>query len=253
MFSHSDLWFWSLALTGGATAIWTGVLALKQTDLKLMLAYSTNVALGKLVFLLAFGNRYAISAGMIFIIAHAFYKASLFMVIGTVDKATGTRDYNRLAGLGRVLRFSFIAAGLSALSKAGIPPLPGFLSKEYMYKAVLEVSVIPTALLVLVNSLMAAMALLVVVRPFISTPGAHTVPIKPVEKRVLLWLPPVCLGILGLLATTVGLQWINTALIVPAVMAVKPGAAVENLKLWQGLNLPLVLSGISLLFGGTIF
>ncbi|WP_287127353.1 proton-conducting transporter membrane subunit, partial [Desulfobacter sp.] len=104
VFSQSDLWFWSLALTGGITAVWTVVVALQQRDLKLMLAYSTNVALGKLVFLLALGTRYAISAALMFTIAHALYKAALFMVIGTVDKATGTRNIDQVAGLGRILK-----------------------------------------------------------------------------------------------------------------------------------------------------
>lgn len=253
VFSQSDLWFWSLSITGGVTAVWTGFLALNQKDLKLILAYSTNVALGKLVFLLAFGTPYAISAAMMFIIAHGFYKASLFMVIGTVDKAAGTRDIDRIAGLGAILKFSFLAAVLSALSKSGIPPLPGFLSKEYMYKAALEVSYVPAVLLILVNSLMAALALLVVVRPFIHKPDEKSVTVLSVEKYKFLWIPPVCLGILGLLATTLGLNWINTTLIVPAGLAVNPGTEYESLKLWQGLNLPLAMSGMSLLLGVAFF
>ena len=253
VFSQSDLWFWSLALTGGATAVWTVILTLQQRDLKLMLAYSTNVALGKLVFLLALGTRYAISAALMFTIAHALYKAALFMVIGTVDKATGTRNIDQVAGLGRTLKFSFLAAGLSALSKAGVPPLPGFLSKEYMYKAALQISYVPTILLVFVNALMGAMVLLVVVRPFISKPDAMTVPASSVEKYVFLWIPPLCLGILALLATTIGLHWLNTTLIIPAARAVAPNVWHESLKLWQGLNLPLVLSGASLLFAFFLF
>lgn len=253
VFSHSDLWFWALAVTGGTTAIWTGLLALKQKDLKLMLAYSTNVALGKLVFLLALGTRYAISAALMFIFAHALYKAALFMVIGTVNKATGTRDIDRLAGLGRILKLSFFAAVLSVLSKSGIPPLPGFLSKEYMYKAGLEISYLPTILLVFINSLMAAMALLVVVRPFLAGPDRRTAPASSADKYLFFWLPPVCLSILGFFAATSGLQWLNTTLIVPAGMAVNPDLVFEPLKLWQGLNLPVFLSGVSLLLGFFIF
>ncbi|WP_244154357.1 hydrogen gas-evolving membrane-bound hydrogenase subunit E [Desulfospira joergensenii] len=253
VFSDSDLWFWSLAITGGVTAVWTGLLALSQKDLKLMLAYSTNVALGKLVFLLAFGTWYATSAALMFIIAHALYKAALFMVIGTVDKATGTRDLNRLAGLGSILTFSFFAAGLSALSKAGIPPLPGFVSKEYMYKAALESSYLPTAVLILVNSMMAAMAFVFVIKPFLSKPDTGTVTAKPVEKKLFLWLPPLCLAALGLFVTSAGLPWINNTLLLPAGLAVGPNLEITGLKLWQGFNLPLALSGASLLIGVAIF
>lgn len=252
VFSHSDLWFWSLAVTGGITAVWAALVALSQTDLKLMLAYSTNVALGKLVFLLAFGNRFAIAAALMFIIAHAFYKAALFMVIGTVEKATGTRDCTRLAGLGSVLPFGFAAAGLAALSKSGIPPLPGFISKEYMYKAVLDLSYAPLGMLLLTNALMAALAL-VVIRPFLARPDEGTAAAKPLETHIFLWLPPLCLGIIGLGTATLGLPWINSALIVPAADAVSPGLAHQGLKLWEGLNLPLLLSGISLLLGITVF
>jgi len=253
VFSHSDLWFWSLIIVGGATAVWTGILALKQKDLKLMLAYSTNVALGKLMFLLAFGNRYAIAAALMFIIAHALYKAALFMVIGTVDKAAGTRDYRYLAGLGGILKLSFIAAGLSALSKSGIPPFPGFLSKEYMYKAALSVSYVPTAILVIVNSIMAALAFIIVIKPFLAHPDENCVPLKAVEKYTFLWLPPLCLGFIGLFTTVFGLEWLNTTLIGPASIAVNPGLETEPLKLWQGINQPLILGGVSLLLGVMIY
>lgn len=253
VFCHSDLWFWSLVLVGGTTAVWTGLLALKQTDLKLMLAYSTNVALGKLMFLLAFGSRFAIAAAMMFIIAHALYKAAFFMVIGTVDKAAGTRDYRHLAGLGGILKMSFIAAGLSALSKAGIPPLPGFLSKEYMYKAALGVSYLPTAILVLINAVMAGLAFIIVIKPFLVKPDENSVPLKSVEKYTFLWLPPLCLGFLGLFTTLFGLDWLNATLIGPASIAVNPGLETEPLKLWQGINLPLILGGVSLLLGLVVY
>ncbi|WP_300464935.1 proton-conducting transporter membrane subunit [Desulfobacula sp.] len=205
------------------------------------------------VYLLAFGNRYAISAALMFIIAHALYKAALFMVVGTVDKAAGTKEYHRLAGLGGILKMSFVAAGLSALSKAGIPPLPGFLSKEYMYKAALGVSYAQTAILVLVHSIMAALAFIIVIKPFFSSQDENSVPVKSVEKHLFLWVPPLCLAFLGLGITIFGLEWLNTALIVFASLVVNPGLEIETLKLWQGLNLPLLLSGVSLLLGAAIF
>jgi len=92
-----------------------------------------------------------------------------------------------------------------------------------------------------------------VVRPFISKPDARTVPATPVEKYIFLWIPPVCLGILQLWATTLGLHWLNTTLIIPAGQAIAPNAGYVSLKLWQGLNLPLALSGVSLLFAFLLF
>ncbi|AXY03675.1 hypothetical protein D1115_22565 (plasmid) [Vibrio alfacsensis] len=154
---------------GGFTAIWCALLALKQTDLKLMLAYSTNVALGKLVLLIGMGTELAMMAALLFILAHSFYKAALFMVVGNIDKATGTRDIRMLHGLKAVLVLSVTAAILAALSKSGVPPLLGFLSKEYMYKSGLEVSVILTSIFLMVNVTMVALALALIVKPFFAT------------------------------------------------------------------------------------
>ena len=253
VYGHSELWFWALAITGGTTAVWTGILALKQRDLKLMLAHSTNVALGKLIFLLAFGTPFAILAGMMFLGAHALYKASLFMVIGTVDKATGTRDIERLTGLGRFLKFSFLGAGLAMFSKAGLPPMPGFLSKEYMYKGVLGFSYFPAGVLILVNAIMVALAFMVVLRPFVPGAGAGRTRVTLVEGKVFLWLPPVCLGILGIVFATLGLEWMSRVLLIPASMGVNPNLSYESPKLWQGVNVPLAMGAVSLFFGGLIF
>ncbi|GAL27098.1 Na(+) H(+) antiporter subunit A [Vibrio variabilis] len=90
-----------------------------------MLAYSTNVVLGMLVLLLGIGSELALVSAFLLIIAHAFYKAALFMVVGNIDKATGTRDIRLLRGLKSVLVISLIAAAIAALSKSGIPPLWG--------------------------------------------------------------------------------------------------------------------------------
>ena len=124
-----------LSTVGGFTALWSAVIALMQKDLKLMLAFSTNTILGILTLLLGIGTETALAAAILFILAHAFYKAALFMVVGNIDKATGTRDIRVLYGLKAVLIFSFASGLIAALSKAGIPPLLGFLSKEYAYKA----------------------------------------------------------------------------------------------------------------------
>ena len=158
VYSQSEIWFYTLGIVGGFTAIWCAILALRQTDLKLMLAYSTNVALGKLTLLLGIGTELAITAMLLFILAHSFYKAGLFMVAGNIDKATGTRDIRVLRGLKSVLLLSLIAAVVAALSKSGVPPLLGFLSKEYMYKAAVEISSWATATFLVVNAPMAPCA-----------------------------------------------------------------------------------------------
>jgi multicomponent Na+:H+ antiporter subunit A len=253
VYSQSDIWFYTLGIVGGFTAIWCAILALKQTDMKLMLAYSTNVALGKLVLLLGIGTELAITAALLFILAHSFYKAALFMVIGNIDKATGTRDIGVLRGLKSVLLLSLVAAIVAALSKSGVPPLLGFLSKEYMYKASIEVSSWATVTFLVVNAFMVAIALALVIKPFFAHYGGDPTPAKPVELDRGLWLPPILLAIGSIVVPVVGLSWLNLQVIVPGVLSADLNANPEAVKLWQGLNLPLLLSAVTLLLGYILY
>ncbi len=253
VYSGSDFWLYTLGFVGGITAIWCAILALKQTDLKLMLAYSTNVALGKLVLLIGIGTELALSAALLFILAHSFYKAALFMVVGVIDKATGTRDIAKLHGLKAVLVFSLVVAILAAFSKAGLPPSLGFLSKEYMYKAGLESSNVIVALLLIVNVLMVAVTIALIYKPFFERNQGEPTPAKEVESIKGLWLPAMLLAIVGVLVSLLGLDWINQNVVIPGVMSILPSAVPEATKLWQGLNLPLLLSVVTLALGYAVF
>lgn len=250
VFSGVDLWFWSLLLFGSFTAAWTGVMALRQTDLKLMLAYSTNTILGLLTMLLAFGSDYAVVAAMGLIVAHACYKASLFMVIGNIDKATGTREYNRLAGLAPVLGISLVCAVLAGLSTSGVPPTLGFMAKEYLYSASIAFGPWVTVAPFFASVLMVTVAVIIVRRPFLAKADEHTATGKSIEKKYpLLWIPPLALALLGLLLPVLLLGWLDVRVIGAAASAVKPALGDIHLSLWHGFNLPLLLSGLTLLCG----
>ncbi|USD35433.1 MULTISPECIES: hydrogen gas-evolving membrane-bound hydrogenase subunit E [Vibrio] len=253
IYSHSDIWFYTLGIFGSFTAIWCALLALKQTDLKLMLAYSTNVALGKLVLLISIGTEFAITAALLFILAHSFYKAALFMVVGNIDKAAGTRDIRVLHSLKTVLVLSLIAAIIAALSKSGVPPLLGFLSKEYMYKSGLDVNLLTTAVLFVVNVTMVALALSLVIKPFFSAHQGSPAPTKKIEVNKGLWIPAMLLAIASAIAPILGLEWINNNIVKPGVLSSLPNSAPEAAKLWQGINLPLVLSVFTLLLGYVLY
>lgn len=254
LYGQEDLWFYSLSIFGGATAIWCAFMAIRENDLKLMLAHSTNVALGTIIFLLAFGTGYAVAAALLFIIAHALYKASLFMVIGNIDLATGTRDIKMLSGLKPILFITFLSASLAALSKAGFPPFLGFLSKEYMYKAMLELPVWNITTLFIVNGFMVALAMLVVIRPFLGQKSdivskTKTDETKKETRDLGLLLPPVILSILSVLAPVLALSTIVSQIIVPGGDSVLPATDLPDVKIWQGFNLPLLLSGLTFGFG----
>lgn len=135
----SSIWFYGVSTIGLVTMVAGGVLALKQTDLKAILAYTTIGWLGTLVMLLGWGHDYAVEAAMVGILAHALYKGALFMLAGGIDHETGTRDIRRLSGLRRVMPITMGLMFAAAFSMAGLPLLFGFISKELLLEAVLHV------------------------------------------------------------------------------------------------------------------
>src|SRR5690606_13650435 len=116
----------TLIVVGGFMLIFTAIYSLLRKDLKRVLAYSTLSALGILTFLLGLGTTDALIAMSVFILVHALYKATLFMVTGIIDHQTHTRDVTKLQGLRKVMMPVFIAALLAALSSAGLPLTYGF-------------------------------------------------------------------------------------------------------------------------------
>jgi multicomponent Na+:H+ antiporter subunit A len=251
--SGSDVWVWSLTIFGGVTAVFASFMALRQTDLKQTLAYTTLMALGTLTMFLAGSTGYAITAAMTFLFVHSLYKAALFLTVGVVDHATGTREAGVLGGLARAMPVTAAVAALAALSMAGIPPFLGFIAKELAYAGGLEMTLaafaIPMALIA--NALMFAVAGIVAWKPFYGPQGK--LPRKPHEGHWAMLAGPVILGILGI---GFGLMPVLAAqsLIEPAVAAVM-GAPDRGgrLALWHGVNLPLLLSLATFALGALLY
>ncbi|MET4158347.1 Na+/H+ antiporter subunit A [Agromyces sp. PvR057] len=137
---YADLSVWHPIVIGLGvlTMLVGGWRALRQYDLKLLLAYGTVSQLGFLVLVTGFGTRDAALAGVALLLAHAMFKATLFLTVGIVDHAAGTRDWRRLSGLGRRMPVVAAIAALAAASMAGIPPLLGFVAKEGVLTAFLD-------------------------------------------------------------------------------------------------------------------
>ncbi|MCS7063919.1 MAG: DUF4040 domain-containing protein [Methylacidiphilales bacterium] len=250
--SGSLAWKYSLTIFGGFTMLLGAFSALKQTDLKKLLAYSTVSTLGTLILLLGVGNTLALKAAVLFLLVHALYKGALFMVAGTIDHETGTRNVHYLGGLGRKMPITATASFLAAFSMAGIPPFQGFISKEIIYEANLQSGAYALWLViagVLTFSCMIAVAFICGLRPFISR---HLITPKiPHEAPYSLWLGPLILSVLGLIF---GLwpQWIDDSLS-SAVTHLSGIPHTVKLSLWHGLNLSLGLSLLTLLIGFTIY
>ncbi|MBD0317209.1 MAG: NADH-quinone oxidoreductase subunit L [Thermoleophilia bacterium] len=124
------------AILGAITIILAGLVALVQTDIKRVIAYSTMSQIGYMFVGVGLG---AYGAGLFHLMTHAFFKALLFMAAGVVIHAlAGEQDIRRMGGLGRDLPWTFRATLVGALALAAVPPLSGFWSKDAILASALE-------------------------------------------------------------------------------------------------------------------
>jgi multicomponent Na+:H+ antiporter subunit A len=137
-YSDTTVWRTLVIALGAGTMLVGGYRALRQYDLKLVLAFGTVSQLGFIVLLVGLGTRGAALAGLAMIGAHAMFKAALFLVVGAVDAATGTRDLRRLTGVGRALPWTATAGALATASMIGLPPFAGYVAKEAALEGLLH-------------------------------------------------------------------------------------------------------------------
>ncbi len=137
-FADTTLWTVTLVLVGLTTTIVGAVFALQQHDLKALLAYSTVSQLGWIVMLVGVGTDEALAVAGLHTFAHALFKATLFMLVGIIDREAGSRDIRDLSGLYRVMPVTATLTAIAAMSMAGLPPMLGFVSKEEAYYAFLQ-------------------------------------------------------------------------------------------------------------------
>ncbi|MDP9434588.1 MAG: Na+/H+ antiporter subunit A [Actinomycetota bacterium] len=230
---------------GLATMVVGGWRALRQTDLKRLLAFGTVSQLGFLVVLLGAGTREAALAGAAVLLAHGLFKSALFLSVGVLEHETGTRDLRELSGVGRRLPVLATAAVLAAASMAAVPPLFGFIAKEAAYEAFLHGGTTDTLVLVglFVGSVLTgAYSARFVWGAFATKPG-H--PATRVHRPAPTFVAPV--AVLGVASLLLGLV---PDVADPLVQAYAAAYAVEpepeHLALWHGVTPALLLSGATL-------
>ena len=244
--------------TGVFTMLLGGWMALKQCDLKLILAYGTVSQLGLITAVMGVGSRDATMAGLALTFGHALFKAALFMVVGAIDHATGTRDIRELSGLGAREPLLFAVAAVSAASMAGIPPLFGFVAKETALDAILHEELLvgmPGGMmlvgLVVGSVLTMAYSLHFLHGAFASKNGTSQAVADMHRIGPALWAPPLALA-----ALTVGLgvypEWVSHAFN-EYLDARFPVADPSHLALWHGFTVPLLLSAVIVAAGALMF
>lgn len=246
----------TLVVLGVWTMLVGGWRSLRQTDLKLVLAYGTVSQLGFMMTIAGFGGRNAALAAVAMIIAHALFKAALFLVVGIIDHHTGTRDLRQLSGLGRRAPALAILAVIAGASMAGLAPLWGFVAKEGIFStffAAVEqqdvwgwVALVGTA----VGSMFTvAYTCRFLWGAFARKPGIADTP--GIHPHLTDLLSP---GIL--VVTTVALPFFASmvdAAIVPFADTLADAEEPYHLAIWHGFELPLAVSTLTLLVGVGMF
>ena len=242
-------WQVLLPLFGGTTLVIGAVLACRQTDLKLMLAYTTMASLGLLVMLTGLGSPHAIEAAALYLVAHSLFKGALFMVAGIIDHEAGTRDVTKLGGLRSAMPLTFVIALAAALSMGGLPPFFGFLAKEEIYYALSGFdrrSMVFAALAILGNALMFAVAFAVALKPFI---GAKVeTPKSAHEAPLLLWLGPALLAAKGLSAALLS-NLTHELVSSPMASAIAGEPRQVTISVIPHIGMPLALSCVTIILG----
>lgn len=240
---------------GLITMLVGGLLALKQTDLKAILAYTTISWLGALVMLLGWGNHYAVEAAMVGVLAHALYKGALFLLAGGIDHAAGTRDIRRLGELHHAMPLSALLASAAAFSMAGVPLLFGFVAKELFLEAALH-SDWPVWLGVGAAALASLLNVAIALRLFHGVFFARAP--QPLEAHIHPHDPPLAMlvgpAVLGMASLVLGIgPGLVNSLIAQAASAALGESVKVKLALWHGVTPPLMLSLAAILAGSGLY
>lgn len=139
-----------------AGIVYGSVLAIAQTDLRRMLAYSSVSQIAYVGLGLGLANPLGLVGALLHVINHAVMKAALFFVAGAVRIRTGQVEIQNLTGLGRKMPWSMAAFTVAALSMIGIPPAAGFFSKWYLLQASLAAANYWFIAVILISSLLNA-------------------------------------------------------------------------------------------------
>ena len=283
VFGGEAVWFYTVTGVGIFTLFWGSVNAVRQTDLKALLAYSTISQLGLIMSLFGLGSAalnegysadsviytQATFAALFHLINHSTFKGALFMVVGIIDHQVGTRDIRRLGGLMTLLPVTFTIAVIGSFSMAGLPPFNGFLSKEMFFESVLIIrnldifamgplwgSLIPIVAWI-ASVLTFVYSMIIVFQTFLGKHQPNRLDRKAQEAPVGMLVAPSILALF-----VVGIFFypnvVGSYLLSPAMAAVYPpfeGAKglVPHISVWHGFNTPLLMTFGVVILGSILY
>lgn len=258
--SLSEWFFIVVSSIGILTLCWGSFMAVRQTDLKGILAYSTISQLGMIMAMLGFGTEVAIFAAVFHILNHATFKGSLFMIAGIVDHETGTRDIRKLGGLMTFMPITATLAFFGAFSMAGVPLpfLNGFYSKELFFDSAVHLEgdgIVPTLasimpyLAVLGSIFTFVYSMYLVFGTFRGEYKEKELEQKPHEAPIGMLISPIIL-VLGVILIGLFPQFVNQPFLAHAANAIAGFELHEHhIKFWHGFKAPLYMSLIVVALG----
>ncbi|MDF2584489.1 MAG: monovalent cation/H+ antiporter subunit, partial [Mycobacterium sp.] len=243
---------------GLLTMLMAGWRAVREYDLKLILAFGTVSQLGLITIMVGAGGPDMMLAGLAMLCAHAMFKAALFMVVGVIDHATGTRDIRKLAGLGGQHRPLLVIAVGATASMAALPPFFGFVAKEADLETVLHSPTLAAAAPfvlagIVIGSVFTTIYSLRFLWGAFADKGHRQPSVRVLEMHrppVTFLLPPAILAAAGL---ALGLWPSGLDAVLDDYAATIPGPSDYHLALWHGFGVPLLLSVLILGVGTGVF
>ncbi len=281
-FGEHPLWFWLVSGIGLLTLFWGSFNAVRQTDLKGILAYSTISQLGMIMSLLGVGaaalkfsdtndNYYlvATTAAIFHLINHSTFKGSLFMVVGIVDHETGTRDIRKLGGLMTFMPITFTLSIIGAFSMAGLPPFNGFLSKEMFFTGMIRIQDLHLYHLQTWGILFPSIAwiasvftfiysMVLVFKTFTGKYQPEKLDKKPHEAPIGMLISPIVLASLVIIIFFFP-DLLSDSIIAPAISVILPNLLTEteafqvHISAWHGFTVELFMTIGVLLLGTFLF
>jgi multicomponent Na+:H+ antiporter subunit A len=261
-FADGPEWRPTVVTLGLLTMLLAGWRAIREYDLKLILAFGTVSQLGLITVMVGSGGSEMMLAGLAMLCAHAMFKAALFMVVGIIDHATGTRDIRRLAWLGDRSRALLVVGCGAAASMAALPPFFGFVAKEADFETVLHSPYLgATAPFVLAGIVLGSVLTTVYTLRFVFGAFARkglphpSTRVKEMHRPEPAFLvPPAILAAAGLLF---GLWPKPLDRVLSDYSDTVPDPSGYDghyyLALWHGVNLPLLLSVLVLATGIAVY
>ena len=257
-FADAPPWRPVVVVLGLVTVMLAGWRAIREYDLKLILAFGTVSQLGLITVLVGSGGGDLMLAGLTMLCAHAMFKAALFMVVGIIDHATGTRDIRRLAWLGKKSPALFVIAAGATASMAALPPFLGFVAKEADFETLMHSQSLGAAAPYVLAVIVAGSVFTTIYSlRFLWGAFARKGFERPSNRVTEMHRPSATFltapAILAAAGLVFGLQPGLLEHVLDGYAESVPGGATYHLALWHGWNLPLLLSALVLAVGTAVF